>query len=78
MDDMLTDLEQIARTVHVVMDTDGSVVVEGIPATVPEELRQVVAQIAADAAIGHVERTLKVRTTPSRSDRFGRETSGEQ
>ena len=66
---VLTDLAEIARTVHVVVQTDGSVVVEGIPASVPEELREVVAQIAADAAVRHMERTLRVRPTPSRSDR---------
>ena len=67
--DVLTDLERIARTVHVVVQTDGSVIVEGIPASVPEELREVVAQIAADAAVRHMERTLRVRPTPSRDDR---------
>ena len=65
----LTDLAEIARTVHVVVDSDGSVVVEGIPASVAEELREVVAHIAADATIRHVERALRVRLTPSRSDR---------
>ena len=69
VDNVLTDLAEIARTVNVVITTDGSVLVEGIPATVPEELREVVAQIAADAAIRHVERTLRVRPTPSRADR---------
>ena len=66
---MLTDLAEIARTVHVVVDTDGSVVVEGIPASVPEELREVVARIAADGAVTHMQRTLRVRPTPSRDDR---------
>ena len=66
---VLTDLEQIARTVHVVVEVDGSVVVEGIPATVPADLREVVARIAADAAIRHMQRTLRVRPTPSRDDR---------
>jgi hypothetical protein len=66
---VLTDLEQIARTVHVVVQTDGSVVVEGIPTTVPEDLREVVARIAADAAVKHMQRTLRVRPIPSRDDR---------
>lgn len=69
VEDVLTDLAEIAKTVHVVIATDGSVLVEGIPASVPAGLREVVARIAADAAIHHVERTLKVRSTPSRDDR---------
>ena len=69
VEDVLTDLEQIARSVHVVVEADGSVVVEGIPAAVPEQLREVVARIAADAAVAHIERTLRVRPTPSRDDR---------
>jgi hypothetical protein len=43
--------------------------VEGIPAMIPADLREVVAGIAADAAVGHVQRTLRVRPTPSRDDR---------
>jgi hypothetical protein len=66
---VLTDLEEIARHVHVTVDVDGSVVVEGIPTTVPEDLREVVARIAANAAIRHMQRTLRVRPTPSRDDR---------
>jgi hypothetical protein len=69
VEDILTDLAEIAKTVQVVIDTDGSVVVEGIPTSVPGDLREVVAQIAADGAIRHVERTLRVRPTPSRDDR---------
>jgi hypothetical protein len=69
VDDVLTDMAEIAKWVHVVIATDGSVTVEGIPGTVPPELREVVARVAADTAIGHVERTLRVRPTPSRSDR---------
>ena len=42
---------------------------EGIPATVPADLREVVARIAADAAVRHMQRTLRVRPTPSRDDR---------
>jgi hypothetical protein len=66
---VLTDLEQIAHTVHVVVDVDGSVLVEGIPASVHEDLREVVARIAGDAAVRHMQRTLRVRPTPSRDDR---------
>lgn len=54
---------------HVVVETDGSVVVEGIPATVPEDLRDVVARVAADAAVRHVERPFRVRPTPSMDGR---------
>jgi hypothetical protein len=66
---VLIDLAEIARSVHVVVQTDGSVLVEGVPATVPEALREVVARIAADAAVKHMQRTLRVRPTPSRDDR---------
>jgi hypothetical protein len=45
------------------------VVVEGIPASVPEDLREVVARIVADATVRHVQRTLRVRPTPSWDDR---------
>ena len=69
VDGVLTDLAEIAKTVHVVVQTDGAVIVEGIPASVPEDLREVVARIAADAAVRHMERTLRVRPTPSRDDR---------
>jgi hypothetical protein len=69
VDAVLTDLAEIAKSVHVVVDVDGSVVVEGIPTTVPEDLREVVARIAADAAVRHMQRTLRVRPTPSRDDR---------
>jgi hypothetical protein len=69
VDDVLTDLAEIAKSVHLVVQTDGSVVVEGIPATVPEDLPELVARIAADAAVKHMQRTLRVRPTPSRDDR---------
>ena len=64
----MTDLAEIAKTVHVIVEADGSAVVEGIPAAVPEDLREVVASIAADAAVTHMQRTVRVRPTPSRDD----------
>jgi hypothetical protein len=44
-------------------------VVTGIPDAVPEDLGQVVAEIALDAAMRQVRRTLPVRPVPSRDDR---------
>ena len=44
-------------------------VVEGIPATVPADLREIVARIADDAAVQHMQRTLRVRPTPSSDDK---------
>ena len=66
---VLNEVEQIARTVHVTVDVDGSVVAKGVLTTVPEDLREVVARIAADAAVRHMQRTLRVQPTPSRDDR---------
>jgi hypothetical protein len=69
VDAVLTDLAEIAKSVHVVVEVDGSVTVQDIPAAVPADLREVVARIAADAAVTHMQRTLRVRPTPSRDDR---------
>lgn len=43
--------------------------VEDIPATVAEDLREVMARIDADAVVGYMQRTLRVRPAPSRDDR---------
>ena len=67
--EVLTDLTVIAGKVNVEIQRDGSVVVTGIPDTVPEDLGQVVAEIALDAAMRQIRRTLPVRPVPSRDDR---------
>jgi hypothetical protein len=67
--DVLTDLMVIAGKVNVEIQRDGSVVVTGIPDTVPEDLGQVVAEIALEAAMRQIRRTLPVRPVPSRDDR---------
>ncbi len=67
--DVLTDLAVIAGKVNVEIQRDGSVMVTGIPNTVPEDLGQAVAEIALDAAMRHIRRTLPVRPNPSRDDR---------
>jgi hypothetical protein len=66
---VLTDLAVIAGKVNVEVQRDGSVVVTGIPDTVPPDLGQVVAEIALDAAMRQIRRTLPVRPVPSRDDR---------
>jgi hypothetical protein len=68
---VLTDLAAIAGKVNVEVQRDGSVVVTGIPDTdtVPPDLGQVVAEIALDAAMRQIRRTLPVRPVPSRDDR---------
>jgi hypothetical protein len=67
--EVLTDLAVIAGKVAVEVQRDGSVVVTGIPDTVPEDLGHVVAEIALDAAMRRIRRTLPVRPVPSRDDR---------
>lgn len=66
---VLTDLAVIARTVTVEVHRDGSITVSGIPDTVPADLGQVVAEIAVDAALRQLRRTLRLRPTPNRDDR---------
>jgi hypothetical protein len=67
--EVLTDLSIIAGKVNVETQRDGSIVVTGIPDTVPTDLGQVVAEIALDAAMRQIRRTLPVRPVPSRDDR---------
>jgi hypothetical protein len=67
--EVLVDLEAVARNVRVEVKPDGSVVVHGIPADLPEDLGRVVAEIARDAVERHLRRILPVRPTPSRDDR---------
>lgn len=66
--EVLTDLSVIAGKVSVEIQRDGSVILTGIPDTVPEDLGQVVAEIALDAAMRQVRRTLPVQPNPSRDD----------
>ncbi len=63
------DLEQIARTLNVVVEADGGVVVEGIPADLPEDVREKVAHLAAEAATAQLRRILRHRRVPTRDDR---------
>lgn len=67
--EVLTDLSIIAGKVNVEIQRDGSIVVNGIPDTVPADLGQAVAEIALDAAMRQVRRTLPMRPNPSRDDR---------
>lgn len=67
--EVLRDLETIAAKVRVEVKPDGSVIVHGIPGTVPPDLGRAVAEIARDAVERHLRRILPVRPTPSRDDR---------
>lgn len=68
-DEVLTDLITIAAHVSVEVLTDGSIVVTGIPDSVPADLGQVIAEIATQGALRQLRRTLPIRPTPSRDDR---------
>lgn len=63
------DLEAIARTVRVEVQADGSVVVHGIPDTVPQDLGLVVAEIVREAVEQQLRRVLQLRPVPTRNDR---------
>jgi hypothetical protein len=67
--EVLTDLAVIAGKVTVEVQRNGSILVTGIPDSVPPDLGQAVAEIATDAALRQLRRTLPVRPTPSRDDR---------
>ncbi len=51
------------------VEPDGSIRVEGLPATWSEEARQAVAAIAADAAVGQLQRIVRTRRPTTRDDR---------
>lgn len=63
------DLEAIAKSVQVEVQSDGSVVVHGIPDTVPPDLGLAVAEIAREAVEQQLRRVLMVRPVPTRNDR---------
>lgn len=63
------DLRAVAAKLTVDVAPDGSVTVNGIPADLPEDEAQRIAEIAADAAVKQLRRILPVRPTPSRDDR---------
>lgn len=63
------DWEEVARSVSIEVTNDGSVVVHGIPSTVPEDQRETVAHVAAQAALQQWRRVKPARPTPSRDDR---------
>lgn len=63
------DWDAVAASVRVEITNDGSVVVVGIPNTVPREYGQIIARIATDAALKHWNRTRVSRPCPSRDDR---------
>jgi len=63
------DWDAVAASVRIEIGNDGSVVVVGIPNSVPREYGEVIARIATDAALTHWNRTRASRPTPSRDDR---------
>ena len=63
------DWEAVASSVRVEITNDGSVVVVGIPNSVPREYGEIIARIATDAALKHWHRTRVSRPCPSRDDR---------
>jgi hypothetical protein len=68
-DEQVIDWDAVAASVRVEITNDGSVVVVGIPNTVPREYGQIIARIATDAALKHWNRTRVSRPCPSRDDR---------
>lgn len=62
-------LDSLVHGLHVSVAPDGSVSVSGIPEWVPENMRNHVAKVAANAALKQWERTIRTRPTPSRDDR---------
>ncbi len=63
------DWEAVVSSVRVEITNDGSVVVVGIPNSVPREYGEIIARIATDAALKHWNRTRVSRPCPSRDDR---------
>lgn len=63
------DFDRIAAQVNVEVTPDGSVLVHGIPAELPDDVGRHVAQIAADAAAERLRRVLLHRPVPNRDDR---------
>lgn len=65
----MIDWEAVAASVRIEITNDGSVLVHGIPNSVPAEYGEVIAHIATDAALKHWRRTRTSRPCPSRDDR---------
>lgn len=63
------DWDAVVASVRIEITNDGSVVVVGIPNSVPREYGEVIARIATDAALKHWIRTRVSRPCPSRDDR---------
>ena len=63
------DWDAVAASVRVEITNDGSVLVRGIPNSIPTEYGEVIAQIATEAALKHWRRTRTSRPCPSRDDR---------
>ncbi len=63
------DWDAVAASVRIEITNDGSVLVVGIPNSVPKEYGELIARIATDAALTHWRRTRTSRPTPSRDDR---------
>lgn len=63
------DWDAVAASVRIEITNDGSVVVHGIPNSIPTEYGEVIAQIATGAALKHWRRTRTSRPCPSRDDR---------
>ena len=65
----MIDWDAVAASVRIEITNDGSVVVRGIPNSIPTGYGEVIAQIATDAALKHWRRTRTSRPCPSRDDR---------
>ena len=63
------DWDAVVSSVRVEITNDGSVVVVGIPNSVPRKYGEIIARIATDAALKHWNRTRVSRPCPSRDDR---------
>ena len=63
------DWDAVAASVRIEITNDGSVLVHGIPNSIPTEYGEVIAQIATGAALKHWRRTRTSRPCPSRDDR---------
>ncbi len=65
----MDDLAEVARRLYVLLEPDGSIRVQGIPATWTEEARQAVARMVADATVAHLERIARTEGRTTRDDR---------
>ena len=63
------DWDAVAASVRIEITNDGSVLVHGIPNSIPREHGELIARIATEAALKHWRRTRTSRPCPSRDDR---------